>query len=239
VWWPLNGLGFLTSNWYCYQAVVEDLFHNAQWTGGSGHWSKTLTRFRLWNDIIYVFHMHWNSQQTDRQTSEDMSKHRRHNRQLTDCAENTRTVLSLIIALGLNPRMCTCEWVFVEQFAKIVTVWCCQNETLSRSKGFIYICLSTGTDPGGPGLKSCHEFIYEIYCKMGWVETLFVVLFKMTILCVVWYLCVHLYIWLQYVSAPCTSLTQRKATTNSWLRSSARPQVCGEHSLCHRQYTHR
>jgi len=23
---PLNGLGFLTGNWYCYQAVVEDLF---------------------------------------------------------------------------------------------------------------------------------------------------------------------------------------------------------------------
>jgi len=27
---PLNGMGFLTGNWHCYQAIVEALFHNAQ-----------------------------------------------------------------------------------------------------------------------------------------------------------------------------------------------------------------
>jgi len=50
----LNGWGFLRGNWYCYQAVVEDLFHNAQRPGrvrsgyrirshrvGSGHGSKS------------------------------------------------------------------------------------------------------------------------------------------------------------------------------------------------------
>jgi len=30
---PLIGLGFLTGNWYCYQAVVENVFHNAHWPG--------------------------------------------------------------------------------------------------------------------------------------------------------------------------------------------------------------
>jgi len=32
---PLNGLGILTGrlNWYCYQAIVKDLFYNAQRPG--------------------------------------------------------------------------------------------------------------------------------------------------------------------------------------------------------------
>jgi len=48
----LNGLGFLTGNWYCYQAVAEDLFHHVQRPDqvGSGHGSKILTRFHLWVD---------------------------------------------------------------------------------------------------------------------------------------------------------------------------------------------
>jgi len=54
-------LGFLTRNWYCYQAVVKDLFHNAEGPGrvGLGHWvkshlvgsgrgSKILTGFHIW-----------------------------------------------------------------------------------------------------------------------------------------------------------------------------------------------
>jgi len=138
------------------------------------------------------------------------------------CRNTRMQFFTFIIAVGFNPMCALVSEFLPNSLQKDVMVPCYKSET-PLSKG----CLFTVADPGDRGLQSCHEFIFEMYCKMGWVGTFFVFLLEITIF--VWfgiYICVHLYIWLQYVSAPCTSLTQRKATTNSWLHTSARSQVC-------------